>query len=59
MALSDKVEPVTSLVANKLKHFAKSTQDFTNNILDNFGLSKRRRPVLSPHLKKTYIYVFC
>ncbi|KAM0047098.1 hypothetical protein Hdeb2414_s0009g00324491 [Helianthus debilis subsp. tardiflorus] len=39
--VSDKIEPVVK----KLKSVAKSTQNFTNGILDNFGLSKRRHPI--------------
>ncbi|KAI3816979.1 hypothetical protein L1987_10765 [Smallanthus sonchifolius] len=42
--VSDKMEPV-AVIVDKLKGFAKSTQHFTNGVLDNFGFSKRRHPI--------------
>lgn len=42
--VSDKTGPV-AVSFDQLKGFAKSAQDFTNGILDNFGFSKRRRPI--------------
>ncbi|KAI3730334.1 hypothetical protein L1987_61504 [Smallanthus sonchifolius] len=38
------MEPV-AVVVDKLKGYAKSTQHFTNGVLDNFGFSTRRHPV--------------
>nr|XP_043613146.1 uncharacterized protein LOC122585113 [Erigeron canadensis] len=43
--VSDKIEPITLAITSKLKALSKSTQDFTNNILDNLSLSKRRHPI--------------
>ncbi|KAI3516957.1 hypothetical protein L1887_16143 [Cichorium endivia] len=42
--VSEKIEPLT-LAVDKLKGFAKSTQEFTNGVLHNIGLSRRRHPI--------------
>ncbi|KAK9063933.1 hypothetical protein SSX86_017805 [Deinandra increscens subsp. villosa] len=42
--VSDNMEPV-ALVVDKLRGFAKSTQQFSNGILDKFRSSRRRHPI--------------